>query len=152
MRGTDDFYGWNFDLLAEKRLGEDGSSGTVTLDGAFYWYDLDGAAYQPNVSLNSGYGYTIFVGYLMPWKVGYKSLKGQFQPHFQWQAFHFKGNPVDNAGASVNPRDRQRIDAGIHYVLDSFNARATLVYFNERPSNRNVKNTNGVTLAMQIQF
>ena len=47
---------------------------------------------------------------------------------------------------------RRRLDAGIHFVMESFNARATLVYFNERPSNRNVKNTNGVTLAMQIQF
>ncbi|MFP6564548.1 MAG: hypothetical protein VCC68_08725, partial [Myxococcota bacterium] len=54
--------------------------------------------------------------------------------------------------ASASPRDRQRIDVGIHYVMDAFNARATLVYFNERPSDSSVNNTNGVTLAMQIQF
>ena len=150
-----DFYGWNFDLLAEKRLGDDGSAGTATLDAAFYWYDLDGAQYVPNQSLNEGYGYTIFLGYLLPWKVGYKSLKGQFQPHIQWQDFHFKGNPWTSTGAGAtraNPRDRQRIDAGVHYVLDSFNARATLVYFNELPSTRYTKRINGVTLAMQIQF
>ncbi|MFP6660578.1 MAG: hypothetical protein VCB78_03840, partial [Myxococcota bacterium] len=83
------------------------------------------------------------------------ALQGRFQPHFQWQSFHYQGNPVLNTGALAGPafiQDRQRIDVGVHYVMDAFNARATLVYFNERPSDKTVPNTNGITLAMQIQF
>jgi len=87
----------NVDLLMEKNF----DFGTITLEGAAYTYDLDGA---------SGHGdaYMGLIAYLFPNKVG----PGQFQPHVRYQDF----------------QGSQKLDAGVNYVIKGHNMRFSLIY------------------------
>lgn len=96
--GTEDFLGYNVDVLFEKGLSNDG---VITVEGAAYRYDLNDAP-------GDGDAYMGLVGYLFPKKVG----PGKFQPHVRYQEFE----------------DDKQYDAGVNYVIDGHNARLSLVF------------------------
>lgn len=94
----ENFRGYNFDVLFEKKMPNDG---VISLEGAYYDYDLGAAA-------GGGDAYLAQAGYLLPPKVG----PGQFQPMIRFQEFE---------GDSM-------FDAGVNYVIRGHSARLSLMY------------------------
>lgn len=99
-----DYTGWNIDALMEKKLGV----GAVTLEGAYYKYDTDGA-----IASEDGKAYLAGLAYIFNDKVGW----GQFQPYFRYQKF----DPDTNI-------QTKQYDYGVNYILDSFNAKLSATY------------------------
>ena len=94
----ENFRGYNFDFLFEKKLTNDG---VISLEGAFYDYDYGAAA-------GGGEALLAQAGYLIAPAVG----PGQFQPMVRFQEFE---------GDSI-------FDGGINYVMRGHSARISLMY------------------------
>jgi hypothetical protein len=124
-----DFLGWNVDFLMEKKVA---GGGAVTLEGAYYDYDLDDVV---DPSLVQGNGWFGLVGYLIPSQIGW----GRFQPHVRYQKFHLDFSP-----------DKRRYDVGVNYVIDGHNARASVIYFNENRPGKDSRS--GVLIGFQLQL
>lgn len=142
-----DFSAWNIDALFEKRLGDSGMYGTVTLEGAYYRYYTGGIR---DVATNfnnarshdlvggqtQGGAYLLGAGYLIPYEIGW----GKLQPNFRFQQFN----------ASLFRTSERQYDYGLTYVIRGHNARVTANYGINEFSNRN--NIRLFTLGLQIQF
>ncbi len=115
------FRGYNFDLLFEKKLPNDG---VLSLEGAYYDYDLGGATGEGNA-------YLAQAGYLFPQKVGI----GQIQPMIRFQEFE---------GDSI-------FDAGLNYVIRGHGARLSLMYSRREFGADNTRR-NHIVLGTQFQF
>lgn len=113
-----DFIGWNVDLLMEKKLS---NGGVVTLDAAFYKYDLGDAS---DSALVQGDSYFVTVAYLFAKKLGW----GQFQPFSRFQSFD-----RDETNSSGSRGTRDRYDIGLNYIIAAHNARLSVFYGNEDP-------------------
>lgn len=125
-----DFFGWNVDFLMEKKLGNEG---VVTLEGAYYDFDLDGATVTGGlIEGNSSY---IQGAYLFPKTVGI----GKFQPYLQLSSLE-----PDNGG------DTDNWEAGLNYVIDGHNARLSAVIGNNDPAGGS--DSNYFTLGVQLQI
>jgi hypothetical protein len=94
----DSFTGYNFDLLFEKKLAE---AGVVSLEGAFYNYDLQGTP-------GDGSGYLAEGAFLFPNVVGI----GKLQPMVRYQDF----------------QDDSILDMGVNYIIRGHNARLNFTY------------------------
>jgi hypothetical protein len=119
-----DYLGWNADVLFEKKL----RAGVLTLEGAYYDYDLDGARdcgdglpgavacpSGRNVGgLVEGQAYLGTIAWLFPAKIGW----GQFQPYLRYQLFDRDFGDTEN----------EQVDLGVNYVIAGHNARVTAVY------------------------
>lgn len=93
-----DFRGYNFDVLFEKKLSNEG---VVSLEGAYYDYDFGAAT-------GGGEAYLGQIGYLISPKVG----PGQLQPMIRFQEFE---------GDSI-------FAAGFNYVIRGHSARLSLMF------------------------
>jgi hypothetical protein len=124
-----DFLGWNVDFLMEKKVG---MGGAVTLEGAYYDYDLDDAV---DPSLVQGKGWFGLLGYLIPSQIGW----GRFQPHFRYQKLDADFSP-----------NKRRYDVGVNYVIDGHNVRASAIYYNEKRSSEDDRN--GFLIGLQLQY
>jgi len=113
-----DFFGWNVDFLMEKKLG---NGGVVTLDAAYYKYDLEDVA---DSVLAQGDSYFVTVAYLFAKKIGW----GQFQPFSRFQSFD--RDETNNVGSRGT---RDRYDIGLNYIIAAHNARVSMYYVNEDP-------------------
>ena len=122
----DDYQAWNIDVLMEKKMG---GGGALTLEGAYYNYDLgnvlDCGSGEPgspacgstasNVGGQvEGDAYYLTAAYLIPGKVGW----GQFQPYVRYQKF----------SRDVSSTDKTQADLGLNYIIKGHNARITAVY------------------------
>jgi hypothetical protein len=114
------FTGFNFDGLFEKKLPGDG---VLTIEGAFYDYDLQGTA-------GDGEAYLAQAAFLSPAEVGI----GKFQPLVRYQEFE---------GTSV-------WDAGVNYIIRGHSARLSFTY--SRFGFPGSVNTNQFTAGTQFQF
>lgn len=114
-----DFTGVNVDVLFETKLP---SAGVVTLEGAAYDYDLDGAP-------GDGQAYLATAAYLFPQTVGV----GRLQPEVRYQKFS----------------DDSAIDAALNYVIRGHNARLSAVYTRTGPDGAR---ENQFTIGTQFQF
>ncbi|MCB1877131.1 MAG: hypothetical protein KDH88_14240 [Chromatiales bacterium] len=103
-----DFFGYNIDLLMEKKLS---NSGVVSLEGAYYDYDLDDAT--TTGGLVQGDGYYVLGAYLLPGKVGI----GQLQPHARYQSLDL------DSGVET-----EQWEIGLNYIIDGHNARVSFTY------------------------
>ena len=117
----EDFRGYSFDFLFEKKLPNDG---VISLEGAYYDYDLGAAD-------GGGNSYLAQAGYLIPPKVG----PGQFQPQVRFQEFQ---------GDSV-------LDAGVNYVIRGHSARLSLM-FSRTDFQADGGTRNRLILGTQFQF
>lgn len=121
-----DFLAWNVDLLMEKKLG---TAGVLTLEGAYYDYDLDGvpdcnsgepgSVACPATGNNiggqvEGKAWLATAAYLLPGKIGW----GQFQPYVRYQRFE----------RELSDTEKEQADIGVNYVIDGHNARLSAVY------------------------
>lgn len=105
-----DFFGWSADFLMEKNLP---GAGTVTLEGAYYDYDLDDLAWSgTSGGPAQGDGYFVLGGYLLPQAVGV----GKLQPHVRYESFEPDGGS-----------ETERTTVGLTYVMKGHNARVTAV-------------------------
>lgn len=116
----DDFTGYNFDLLIEKKLP---SEGVVTLEGAFYDYDLQNTP-------GDGSAFLAQAGYLFPKMVGI----GKIQPMFRYQDF----------------RDDSVMDLGVNYVIRGHGARVSFMFSTSETGSTG--KTNQFTGGLQFQF
>lgn len=131
-----DFTGWNVDFLLEKNLDK---FGVVTLEAAYYDYDLDGVA---DGSLIDGEAFFVLASYLFPQKVGW----GRFEPLFRYQQFdRDDSNRVGQRG------DRERYEVNLNYIIDGHNARVSLVFANEDTGPEN-EDINIFKIGVQIQL
>lgn len=124
-----DFTGWNLDVLMEKKLGAD----VLSLEGAYYKYDLDGV---PDASLVQGDGFFGQVSYLFGGKVG----MGKLQPQVRYQKLD-----VDGAAS------HKRYDIGLNYIIDGHNARVSVIYANDDRGGL-TKDSNIIRVGMQLQI
>ena len=124
----DDYKAWNIDVLMEKKMG---AGGALTLEGAYYNYDLGsvldcgsgepGSPVCPAAGSSDNVGgqvegdaYYVTAAYLIPGKVGW----GQFQPYVRYQKF----------SRDVSNTDKTQADLGVNYVIKGHNARITAVF------------------------
>jgi hypothetical protein len=106
-----DFTGWNVDFLLEKKM----DFGVVTLEGAYYDYDLDdigGVA-------NEGDGYFVVASLLLPQQIGSGTFRAKLQPIVRFQEFDPENGLAD---------DHTRVDIGLNLIFDGHNARLSLLY------------------------
>lgn len=115
------FTGYNFDLLFEKKLSE---MGVVSIEGAFYDYDLQGTTGDGSAFLAQG-------AYLFNKEVGI----GKFQPMVRYQDF----------------RDVSILDTGVNYIIRGHSARLNFTYSRMDPGFGPSK-SNQFTFGTQFQF
>ena len=135
---TSDYLGWNLDLAYSAAVGP----GVATVNGGFFQYDLDGAAYVPGVGLNEGIGGYVLGAYALD-KFALKAGKLSVtpQPFVRYQNFQFEGS---------NDGEQQRWDAGVNLILhEATNTKLTASYFNDEL--QNVKNE-GFIVGVQFAF
>lgn len=118
-----DFKGWNVDALMEKKLA---AGNVLTLEGAYYKYDLGGVA---DASLVQGKGYLAVASYLI----------GKIQPQIRYQQFNPDGGVK-----------RKRYDYGVNYIINGHDARVSLVY--SKDDMGAAPDTNIFTLGVQLQI
>ncbi len=126
------FKGWSLDGLFDRKLGE---MGVLTVEGAYYSYDLGGI---PDPAFVQGKSYMALVGYLIPQKVG----TGNFQPHIRYQSL----SPDSGYG-----NDQKLTELGVNYIMDGHNANLALIYGRMDPGG-GASTTNNVTLGIQLQI
>jgi hypothetical protein len=131
-----DFIGFSFDALFEKRLG---AAGTITLEGGYWNFDNSGMDYRvnqgarnsPGTSFVSGLGQSVLVG--ASWLTAEKIGIGHIQPNvkFQW---------ADKKASSLTPGaeaayDTKIVDIGLGYILDGYNHHWRMNYrFGDTPA------------------
>jgi len=119
-----DLFAYNVEAFMEKKVEMFGNDGVLTLEAAFYNYDLDDG-------VGDGEAVMALIAYLFPEKFKW----GQLQPHFRYQEF--------------NTNDR-RYDVGLNYVIDGHNARLSLVYSGTETATTNVASQ--ILLGGQFQY
>lgn len=132
-----DYFGWNIDVLMEKNFP---GKGVVSLEGAYYDYDTDGAPTNPERGVISGgaEGNSFFVlgAFLVDKKIGW----GKFQPVVRYQNYdHEVGGTHD------------RWDVGLQYVIAGHNARISAIYSIDDPIGTNI-DTDSFKLGVQLQM
>ena len=133
-----DFLGWNFDTAYSRKIGP----GTATVNGGFFKYDLDDAAYTPGTGLNEGFGgYALGAYALDDFALNAGKLSIVPQPFVQYQNFQFKG---------ANSGDEVEWNAGANFIFhENTNTKLTVSYFN----NELLGVTNeGVIVGLQFAF
>lgn len=125
------FKGWSLDALLDKRLGD---KGVVTVEGAYYNYDLGGVT---DSALTQGKSYLLLAGYLIPQKIGV----GNLQPHIRVQSFD-----QDNIGV------HKKTEAGVNYIIDGRNALLSLIFGHDDPGTTGSKTSDSLTFGIQLQI
>jgi len=145
-----DFQGWNVDFLFEDTF----AMGVLTIEGAYYDYDLGGQvdcnSGEPGSApcgtgtnmglLVEGTGYLSTLAYLLPHKTG----MGRFQPFVRQQKFD----------RDISQTTNEQTDFGVNYVIQKHNARISAVYSqlkDDRLINGN-DDINKFTLGFQLQY
>ncbi|MEK8090130.1 porin [Thermithiobacillus plumbiphilus] len=123
------FRGLTLDALMDRKLPGDG---VVTLEGAYYDYDLDDV---PDPSLVQGDGYLAYAAYMFPQAIGI----GKFQPHVRYQ----KLNPDSGT-------DHERTDLGVNYVISGHDALISGIYSRDKFAGEEAANI--FKLGVQLQY
>jgi hypothetical protein len=139
-----DYFGWNVDVLFEKKILD---GGAITLEGSYYSYDTDdvldvapgfgGAGSTDNVGgIVQGEGYLLSAAFLFPQEIGI----GKFQPVVRYQNFE----------PDLFPIELEQWDVGLNYIIKGHNARLSATYSN-LDAGGGVDN-DVITLGAQLQF
>ena len=110
------------DFLMEKKLA---SKGVVTLEGAYYDYDLDGRGSVDARGLTEGDSWFALASYMLPNKMGW----GKLQPVFRYQELN------RDAGGT-----HDRYDIGVNYIIAGHNARISAIYSKDDDPSLGVNN------------
>lgn len=121
-----DYSSYSVDFLLEKKL----SGGAVSFEAAYYDYDTD------DVFLGEeGHAYSAAAGYIFNEKIGW----GQFQPFARYQKF-----------AADSDVDTKRLDLGVSYIMDGYNAQVSATYANLEVTDQS--DADSFIVALQLQF
>ena len=130
-----DYGAWNVDFLMEKKLG---NKGVVTLEGAYYDYDLDGlGGANDSRGLTEGESWFALASYMFPQKLGW----GQIQPVFRYQELE-----RDVGGT------HRRWDVGVNYIISGHNARISAIYSNDDDPSNGIDSVDRFKLGLQLQL
>lgn len=140
-----DFVGFSFDALFEKRLGK---AGTLTIEGGYWNFDYTGDQYVVNQGTSSsgkgfvsGPGQSALVGvsYLLPTKMWI----GQLQPNVKFQ---YADKKVNDA---MKVKDSKVVDIGLGYIIDGYNHQWRANY---RYGDTHLGKENSFQLGVQFQI
>jgi hypothetical protein len=138
----DDYLSWNIDVLYESKLTP--SSGSLTLEGAYYKYDYDVLDTAPRGDRDNiggapapGDAYLASIAYLFSSLVG----PGRLQPYVRYQ---FKENDIADI-------DADQWDFGVNYVIKSHDARISLTY-TDFDSDDDTLDDKYFVLGVQLQY
>ncbi len=112
-----DFTGYSADVLIERTLG---NGAVVDLEGAYYDWDTDN---KSDDTITQGDSFFVLASYLMPGKASIGGIEGQFQPYTRYQGYN---RDMKNDTGKTGYTDR--IEAGVNYVIDAFNAKVTALW------------------------
>ena len=156
VRESNNFTGFNIDVLFEKKLGSDTldipflTDGVVTLEGAYYLYDDDDLDEDAQNLLlgetvsgdrnRQGESFLVLGSFLFPQEIGAGVVRGRLQPYFRYQKY----DRSSNTGLEAV------IEPGINYILDGHNARISAFYQNLDVQNGS--SSDSFVLAGQFQF
>lgn len=136
-----DFRGWSVDGLMEKKLS---NSGVVTLEGAYFDYNLDNKPWSVSgdeFPATQGTGYFSYAGYMFPTKVGI----GNFRPNLRIERFDADfASPIFSAGKM------DKWTLGLDYIIKEHNARLSVLYGETDIPGQDKKNF--VRIGMQLQI
>lgn len=136
-----DFQGWSADALMEKKLS---NSGVVTLEGAYYDYNLNNKPWDVSGSdfpATQGTGYFAFAGYMFPTKVGI----GNFRPNVRIESFDADfASPIFPAGKM------DKWTLGLDYIIKEHNARLSVLFGETDLAGQDKKNFVRIGLQLQI--
>jgi hypothetical protein len=141
-----DFVGFSFDALFEKRLGR---AGTLTVEGGYWNFEYTGKQYVVNQgSGSSGSGFVsgpgqsalAGVSYLLPQKMWI----GQLQPNVKFQ---YAGKRVNDP--ALQRKDSKVVDIGLGYIIDGYNHQWRA---NFRHGNTHMGKENSFQLGVQFQI
>lgn len=122
--GTGDYTAWNVDFLLEKRV----PGGAFSVEAAYYDYDTDGV-----IKSEQGKAYSAGAAYL------FAAGAGKLQPFVRYQKF----SPDTNI-------DTRQADAGLHYIIDGYNAQLTALY--SRSKATSAPGLSKFAVALQLQY
>ena len=111
------FTGISADVLIERTLG---NGAVVDLEGAYYDWDTDN---KSDATITQGNSFFVLASYLMPGKTSIAGIEGQLQPYTRYQGYN-----RDMKNTSGNTGYTDRIEAGVNYVIDAFNAKVTALW------------------------
>ena len=131
------FTGYSVDALIERTLG---NGAVVDLEGAYYDWDTDD---KFDNTITQGDSFFVLASYLMPNKVSLGGIGGQFQPYTRYQGYN---RDMKNDTGSTGYTDR--IEAGLNYVIDGFNAKVTALW----QQTEDVTTVDRYVLGMQFQL
>ncbi len=135
-----DFAGWNVDFLLEKKLSD---QGVVTLEAAYYDYDLDGRGSVDGRGLTEGDSWFALASYLLPSKMGW----GKLQPVFRYQELNREAGTTHD-----------RYDIGMNYIIGTagigggHNARISAIYSKDDDPSLGVEDVDRFKLGLQLQL
>ena len=132
-----DFTGYSVDALIERTLG---NGAVVDLEGAYYDWDTDD---KFDNTITQGDSFFVLASYLMPNKVSLGGIGGQFQPYTRYQGYN---RDMKNDTGSTGYTDR--IEAGLNFVIDGFNAKVTALW----QQTEDVTTIDQYVLGMQFQL
>jgi hypothetical protein len=131
------FTGYSVDALIERTLG---NGAVVDLEGAYYDWDTDD---KFDNTITQGNSFLVLASYLMPGKTSIGGIQGQFQPYTRYQGFN---RDMKNDTGKTGYTDR--IEAGVNYVIDGFNAKVTALW----QQTEDVTTVDRYVLGMQFQL
>ena len=112
-----DFTGYSADVLIERTLG---NGAVVDLEGAYYDWDTDN---KSDATITQGNSFFVLASYLMPGKTSIAGIEGQLQPYTRYQGYNRDmKNDTGKTGYT------SRVEAGVNYVIDAFNAKVTALW------------------------
>ncbi|MEC7641652.1 MAG: hypothetical protein VYC17_05800 [Nitrospinota bacterium] len=129
-----DYGAWNVDFLMEKKLL---NKGVVTLEGAYYDYDLDGRGSVDARGLVEGDSWFALASYMFPHKWGW----GKLQPVFRYQE-------LDRQVGT----EHDRYDIGVNYIIAGHNARISAIYSKDDDPSLGINNVDRFKLGLQLQL
>jgi hypothetical protein len=131
------FTGFSADVLIERTLG---NGAVIDLEGAYYDWDTDD---KSDATIVQGDSFFVLASYLMPGKSSIAGIQGQFQPYTRYQGYN---RDMENTTGNTGYTDR--IEAGVNYVIDGFNAKVTALW----QQTEDVTKIDVYVLGMQFQL
>jgi len=141
-----DYFGWNVDVLMEKKLS---NGGVVNLEASYYDTDTDDV---DDNTITQGQGYRMLASYMLPNKMGW----GKFQPYVRYQHLA-QDNGCTAAGTTGNFcgsgsfGTRGIMEGGLNYIIDGHNAKIMSSYISDKASS-NSEPVHRFILGMQFQL
>jgi hypothetical protein len=138
-----DFTAWNIDFLLEKNLGW----GTIDIEAAYFDYNNHGASGGVTGNPAAGQAWNVGFSYLYPEKIGWGAP--------QLVTRYVENDPTD-ADATTTQWTKNKLELGLHYIIDGHNAKIALVYSNSKLGGTSTdpdwnEDQSAIKLGMQFQ-